>query len=63
MAQAMAQARANAGPSESTAPEVGPRGPTLQQALRDQLGLKIESKKGPIDMLVIDHIEKTPSEN
>ena len=36
--------------------------PTLQTAIEDQLGLKLESAKGPIQVLVIDHIEK-PSEN
>ena len=38
-------------------------GPTLFQALQEQLGLKLESKKSPIDILVIDHLEKIPTEN
>ncbi len=38
------------------------QGPTLQQALREQLGLKLESTKGPIQILIIDHIER-PTEN
>ncbi len=38
-------------------------GPTIFAALQEQLGLKLESKKGPVDLLVIDHIEKTPTEN
>jgi uncharacterized protein (TIGR03435 family) len=59
----MAQARADRGVPENTKPEVGPRGPTLQQALRDRLGLKLESKKGPMDILVLDHFEKVPTEN
>jgi uncharacterized protein (TIGR03435 family) len=63
LAQMMAQARAARGVPEDTTPEVGPRGPTLQQALRDQLGLKLEAKKGPIDMLMVDHVEKVPTEN
>lgn len=37
--------------------------PTLFSALQDQLGLKLEQKKGPVDLLVIDHLEKTPTEN
>jgi uncharacterized protein (TIGR03435 family) len=28
-----------------------------------QLGLKLESRKSPLDMIVIDHAEKTPTEN
>jgi uncharacterized protein (TIGR03435 family) len=36
--------------------------PPLDMAIQDQLGLKLEPAKGPIQLLVIDHIEK-PSEN
>ncbi len=42
---------------------VSDSGPNIFQALQDQLGLKLESKKGMIDILVVDHIEKTPTEN
>jgi uncharacterized protein (TIGR03435 family) len=38
-------------------------GPTLMAAIQEQLGLKVESKKGAIDVLVIDHAEKLPVEN
>jgi uncharacterized protein (TIGR03435 family) len=31
-------------------------------AVQEQLGLKLEAKKGPVDILVVDHIER-PSEN
>ena len=37
--------------------------PTLIQALQDQLGLKLESAKGKVDVLVIDHVEKIPTDN
>ena len=37
-------------------------GPTLFTALEEQLGLKLEPAKGPVNTLVIDHVEK-PSEN
>jgi uncharacterized protein (TIGR03435 family) len=36
--------------------------PGIFDALEDQLGLKLESAKGPVDVYVIDHVEK-PSEN
>ena len=35
----------------------------LQLALPQQLGLRLASRKMPVEMLVIDHIEKTPVEN
>ena len=37
--------------------------PTFLRALQDQLGLRLEPKKGPVDFIVIDHVEKTPVEN
>jgi uncharacterized protein (TIGR03435 family) len=35
----------------------------LASALEQDLGLKLERKKGPVDTLVIDHLEKVPTEN
>jgi len=61
-----AQARAAGGLSTAppqTASDVAPAGPTIQQALRTQLGLKLQLKKGPMPMLVIDHVDRTPTEN
>ena len=39
-----------------------PNGPTLLEALQEQLGLKLESTTGSVDVFVIDHVEH-PSEN
>jgi bla regulator protein blaR1 len=37
-------------------------GPSLFSALQQQLGLRLEATKGPVDVLVIDHVDK-PSDN
>jgi uncharacterized protein (TIGR03435 family) len=34
-----------------------------QRALKEQLGLRLESRKGPVDVLVIEHAERIPSGN
>jgi uncharacterized protein (TIGR03435 family) len=47
------------GPTAASDP-TGP--PSIFTALQDQLGLKLESGRGPVDSLVIDHIDR-PSEN
>ena len=58
-----------AGPGDGGGPKTLPSdaaqfdAPPLLAAVQEQLGLKLEKKKGPVDILVIDHIEKTPTGN
>ena len=49
-----------AGPDK--APEVETP-PDLFSAIQAQLGLKLDAKKGPVEMLVIEHVEKGPTAN
>lgn len=39
-------------------PQVEDMGPTFLEALREQLGLKLKSARGPVDVTVIDHVER-----
>jgi uncharacterized protein (TIGR03435 family) len=41
----------------------GPNGLSLFQALQEKLGLKLEARKSPVDILVVDGVEKVPTEN
>jgi uncharacterized protein (TIGR03435 family) len=54
---------ADPGPSAPDgAPAETSLGPSLFSALQQQLGLRLEATKGPVDVLVIDHADK-PAEN
>jgi uncharacterized protein (TIGR03435 family) len=52
--------RGQPGPDSGLA--AGSPTPSLFTAIQEQLGLKLESRKAPVEVLVIDHVE-TPSEN
>jgi uncharacterized protein (TIGR03435 family) len=53
---------ARGGQSADSASSSVSSGPSLFTALREQLGLRLESTKAPVDTIVIEHIER-PTEN
>ncbi len=42
-------------PTSDPQPDVS--GPTIQEAIREQLGIKLESQKSKVDVLIVDHVE------
>jgi uncharacterized protein (TIGR03435 family) len=54
--------RGGDGPPLVNGQPISADGPNIFTALRDQLGLQLEKGKGPVDFLVIEHVEK-PSAN
>jgi uncharacterized protein (TIGR03435 family) len=57
-----AQAQAD-GPSDPTADVVSAAIQNAWQNALQKAGLRLEPRKGPVETIVVDHLEKTPSEN
>jgi uncharacterized protein (TIGR03435 family) len=49
-------------PGAPPLPSIDANGPSLLTAVQEQLGLKLESQRGPVSVLVIDRVER-PTEN
>ncbi len=43
--------------------EDDPAGISLFTAIKEQLGLRLDSAKGPVDILLIDHADRVPTDN
>jgi uncharacterized protein (TIGR03435 family) len=50
-------------PGEAGATSDSVPGASIFTAVQEQLGLKLEARKDPVEMLVIDHVEKIPTGN
>lgn len=50
-------------PDSAAAPVGADDRPSLFTAIREQLGFRLVSRRTPTDVVVIDHVERTPAEN
>ncbi len=50
-------------PTASSPASASDPGSNINAAVEKQLGLKLTSTKGKVDVIVVDHAEKTPTEN
>ena len=58
MQQVAARQGVNAPPLNSTTSSSPPsESPALMTAIRDQLGLRLDSQRGLVEVLVVDHVE------
>jgi uncharacterized protein (TIGR03435 family) len=58
----LGQGQVAPGGSEPAPPPPDISGPSIFTAIQEQLGLRLESSKGPVEVLVIDSVQK-PTEN
>ena len=56
-------ARPEGGGGERKGATDTPEGASIFTAVQETLGLKLEGRKSPIDILIVDHAEKVPTEN
>jgi uncharacterized protein (TIGR03435 family) len=38
-------------------------GPTIFAAVQEQLGLRLEPKRGPVEMVIVDRVDRVPTQN
>jgi uncharacterized protein (TIGR03435 family) len=50
-------------PAQESLDAADDSGPGIRTAVQEQLGLKLEPKKVPLEMLIVDHADKAPSGN
>jgi uncharacterized protein (TIGR03435 family) len=49
--------------TEDSPTETADQPPTLPVALEEMLGLRMQPQKVPVEVIVVDRVERTPSEN
>jgi len=59
----LAPAGAAAGPTAALSTTLSDPGQDMVSAVQQQLGLRLEKGKGQVDVLVLDKIQKVPTEN